>query len=321
MPRVVRFLSSTPQCCVLLASALVCVMTHSSPTWNGRGLFCPAPPRALSSFHLEAAEAATLQPRLGPVFCCPYLLLPSVMKSPRIDTAHLALHHRYALPTDSTSAHHTSPSIRDCSAAVSCVLSLQGFVGRPSLSPSLYPTTQAPPLSPSSACASNPHRTRPRPITTLSHTCTPGPLVLTPLIHPPRPSTPACRPRHDTTDDMTGLTACSEPGATRPLDRGLDHAVRLVNGQEDVRLAGVVAVLDAELGQVHRDIVDVGLTGRAEESGQRQSGEMNQAWVWMGGVCLLEASSDDRIRPPLSGDVVRSGAFMSVGVCRSPCRG
>lgn len=299
-------------------------MTHSSPTWNGRGLCCPAPPRALSSFHLEAAEAATLQPRLGPVFCCPYLLLPSVMKSPRMDTAHLALHHRYALPTDSTtSAHHTSPSIRDCSAAVSCVLSLQGFVGRPHSPPPSTPLRKPPHCLHLLLVRPTPIAPGPGP-SLLYHTpAPPGPSVLTPLIHPPRPSTPTCRPCHDTTDGMTGLTACSEPGAARPLDRGLDHAVRLVNGQEDVRLAGVVAVLDAELGQVHRDVVDVGLTGRAEESRQRQSGEMNQAWVWMGGDCLLEASSDDadRIRPRLSGDVVRSGAFMSVGVCRSPCRG
>lgn len=79
-----------------------------------------------------------------------------------------------------------------------------------------------------------------------------------PTLRPPLPSTshqPAVG------QGWWGLEA-RVPGA---LDDGVDHAVRLVEGQEDVGLAAVVPVLDAELGQVHRDVVDVRLQEQEEE--------------------------------------------------------
>ena len=61
------------------------------------------------------------------------------------------------------------------------------------------------------------------------------------------------------------ITWCTalKAGTTGALHNRVDHAVRLVGGPEDVGLAGVVLVLDAELGQVHGDVVDVGLCVRA----------------------------------------------------------
>jgi hypothetical protein len=47
--------------------------------------------------------------------------------------------------------------------------------------------------------------------------------------------------------------------------------VRLVEGQEDVGLAAVVPVLDAELGQVHRDVVDVRLQEQEEEGAKSEA--------------------------------------------------
>lgn len=64
-----------------------------------------------------------------------------------------------------------------------------------------------------------------------------------------------------------------EAGAAGALDNGLDHAVGIVGGKEDVGLAGVVLVLDAELGEVHGDVVDVGLC-------------VGWGWVGWGGSAL-----------------------------------
>ena len=48
--------------------------------------------------------------------------------------------------------------------------------------------------------------------------------------------------------------------------------MRVGGGQENVGLARVVLVLDLELGQVHRDVVDVGL-GRGREEGREEREE------------------------------------------------
>lgn len=47
--------------------------------------------------------------------------------------------------------------------------------------------------------------------------------------------------------------------------------MRVGGGQENVGLARVVLVFDLELGQVHGDVVDVGLGG-GREGGRREGG-------------------------------------------------